>query len=123
MRTIWLAYLLLCIATWVVLRSLNILVPDQYMQVSTLKLDLAMPTMSREEGLARLDALIELKRVPENCEDVMRFLEAFKKHKGEWGVTGEDLKRMYMTKCSWMELLRQWKTTCDCCWDYRSYID
>jgi hypothetical protein len=95
------------------------------MQVTTLTVDEELPDkyLTREEGLARLDALIEEKRVPENCDDVMKFLKAFKKNKAAWGVTGQDLKDLYMAKCTYWELMLQWKRTCECCWDYRTYID
>jgi hypothetical protein len=121
-------YVVVGVATWAFLRSFQILAPLELTRspkVITLSVDFKPPTvyLTREQGLAKLDELIERKRIPDNCDDVMRFLEDFKRYKDEWGVNGSDLQRLYMQKCSLWELTKQWKLTMDCCWDYRSYID
>lgn len=122
-RMLWLLLLLTSVLTWIVLRywheppRVNVIQVTEEVEPEKLK------SVSREEGLRLLGELIDRKPIPENCEDVMYFLREFEKHKGVWGVTGQDLRSIYMSKCSWSQLLRQWSMTRSCCPDYASYIN
>ena len=78
---------------------------------------------TREEGLRRLSALIDEKPVAQTCEDIMAFLNAFKKNKNAWHVTKADLQRLYMQKRSKWVLFKQFLLTRKCCPKYETFLD
>jgi hypothetical protein len=119
---LWLLILFVVLVTWVFLRSwlgdapvVPVVVVTESSEPASLK------SLSREEGLVKLEQLIERKPVPETCEEVMYFLREFQKNKALWGVTKEDLRNLYVRKYPW-QMLSQWSKTRSCCPDYGKYL-
>ena len=121
----WLAWLFFCLAIWTVLRSWNWLqkaAPNVPITNLTGSYD-PKEHVTREEGLLRLAALVDEKPVPENCEDIKKFLLKFQQNREKWKVTKHDLQEIYMNKFSMFDLLRNWAMTKSCCPHYESFLD
>jgi len=109
---------------WAVLRSWNFLAqasPD--IAITNLAADKEDEkdmdsVMTREEGLQELQMLIDRKPIPDNREDVLRFLRDFKANCKRWQVTKQDLRNIYMTQCTYAQLMRQLAMTYYCCPNY-----